>query len=48
MGILHMRSEESYVIIQPEFVRQGRKAVNFRGLLQCKYNAENTDSYEMQ
>ena len=40
--------KRSYVIIRPKVVVRGRKSVNFRGVLQCKCNAENTNSPETQ
>ena len=48
MGILHMGSKESYVIIQPKFVGQGRKVVNFRGTLPFTCRTENINSPENQ
>ena len=41
-------SEESYVIIQPEVVRQGRKVVNFRGVLPYICRIQNINSSETQ
>ena len=39
MVILHGGVQERYGIIRPKVVVQGRKAVNFRGVLQCICNA---------
>ena len=40
--------QQRYDIIRPEVVVRGRKAVNFRSVLQCICSAENTNSSETQ
>ena len=41
-----MGSEESYVIIRPKVVGQGRKVVNFRGVLPYICRTENVNRSE--